>query len=354
MNIILEKIILEKILINTQPFIEKKDLSQITSHIYIQAKDNQVFIKATDFEIGIQLNTTKVTISEEGEATANGKKILDIIKHLQSKDILLYTKSSFLIIEQDNAQFKVPMFTPSEFPNFPKVIQKNKININQTNFIKGLRQAMPSVDTNNPKYELNGTLINFTENHYDIVSTDTKRLSIINFKESIGKNESIIIPKKSSIELQKIIHQDSKLFFDKTNLIIQNDNIFFFTKLINGEYPKYERIIPTNIKHTITLPKKDILDALQMIASLSTIVIIKFQQNTIKFTTSIEAQSQAKVDIDIKTNLDAFNLNVNIRYITDFLHTIEEDTFEIQLNEENLPFIISSNNYKKIIMPVIL
>jgi DNA polymerase-3 subunit beta len=91
-----------------------------------------------------------------------------------------------------------------------------------------------------------------------------------------------------------------------------------------------------------------------MIASLSTIVIIKFQQNTIKFTTSIEAQSQAKVDIDIKTNLDAFNLNVNIRYITDFLHTIEEDTFEIQLNEENLPFIISSNNYKKIIMPVIL
>ena len=91
-----------------------------------------------------------------------------------------------------------------------------------------------------------------------------------------------------------------------------------------------------------------------MINSLSPNVIIKFKQNSIRLTTSLEADSQAKVDIDIPTNLDAFNINVNIRYIIDFLHVIDNDTFDIHLNEENLPFIISSNNYKEIIMPIIL
>lgn len=354
MEIILEKNILEKILINSQPFLEKKDFSQITAHVYIEAINNQIVVQATDYEIGIILNTSKVTIKKDGKATANGKKLLEIIKNMQSEQISLSTNDNMLIVEQENAQFKIPMFTPEEFPNFPKIKKSNQILINQLDFSKALKQALPSIDTNNPKYELNGTLLNFLDNHYDIVSTDTKRLSLIKIEENIQKVAHIIISKKSSIEIQKILHQDSQLFFDETSFIIKNENITFFTKIINSQYPDYNKIIPQDIKHTLTLEKNSILKALQMILPLSPVASIEFQKNTIKLTTSPEAQSQAKIDIKSNNSLENFIFYVNIRHILDFLSVIEEDEFLLELNEQKLPFVLSSKNYKKIIMPVII
>ena len=354
MNIILEKNILEKILVNSQPFLEKKDFSQITSHILIQANKNTLTMQATDYEIGILLNTDQVQIKQEGLATANGKKLLEIIKTMQNKPINMHVDKNTLIIEQKNAQFKVPIFTPEEFPSFPEIKQTNKITINQLDFAKALKQALPSVDTNNPKYELNGTLLNFLEDQYDIVSTDTKRLSLISNQENIKSKINVIISKKSSIEIQKIIHQNSQLFLDKTNLIIKNENITFFTKVINSQYPDYQKIIPQNIKHTLTLSKNDILQALQMILPLSSIASMQFQSNVINITTLNDAQSQAKIDVIVEHSLENFRLNVNIRHILDFLTVIEEDKFLLNLNEEQSPFVLSSKNYKKIIMPVII
>ena len=91
-----------------------------------------------------------------------------------------------------------------------------------------------------------------------------------------------------------------------------------------------------------------------MILPLSNIVSISFNKKSIRFTTSPEAQSQAKVDVQTNTDLEDFSLNVTIRYLIDFLLVIDSEEFLLELNEENLPFIISSENYKKIIMPVII
>lgn len=353
MNIILEKNILEKLLINTQAFLEKKDFSQITSHIHLEVKENKLTVKATDYEIGIILNTQELEIQKEGQATANGKKILEIVKHLRDQKIEIKTKDSELNIKQGNAEFKIPMFTPEEFPSFPDIKTSKSLDINKKNLSKALKQALSSVDTNNPKYELNGMLLNFLGDHYDVVSTDTKRLSIISSNENIKKEAHIIISKKSSIEIQKIIHQESEIFFDKTNLIINNQNILFFSKLINSSYPEYQKIVPSSINHQVVLKRKEIFETLQMIASLSQAVCFYFSGSSLTLTTSEQSQSSAKIEVEIKSQIDSFTLHVNIRYLLDFLLAIDEETFLIELNEEKLPFVISSNNYKQIIMPII-
>ena len=352
MKFSIEKHILEKLLINTQAYIEKKDLSQITSHIYIEAKEDTITLKATDYEIGIQIHTKDVDIQKQGEGTANGKKILDIVKNLQQDTLVIYTQQDTLIIEQKTAQFKIPMYATSEFPPFPK-IPKKSVELSQANFIQSLKKALPSVESNNPRYELNGILIKLADSYYDIVSTDTKRLAIIQQEESIKETQELIVPKRSIVELQKIIQPDSGFFFDNTHFIIKNDNIYFFTKLINAQYPPYEKIVPQNIQHTITLQKKEILNAIQMISSLSETVTISFEKDTIRCSTSLEAQSKAKVEVKANTNLENFTININSRFLIDFLHCVEEEDFTLELNEEQLPFIASSKNFKTIIMPVI-
>ena len=354
MHIEINKNDIEKILINTQPFLEKKDLTQITSHIYIKAIEDQIFIKATDYEIGIQINSNKCIIKEDGQATTNGKKILDIIKNLQDGNIEINTESGKLIIKQKTAKFEIPMYNPDDFPMFPKIDSTTVVDINKQLFIEGIRKALPCIESNSPRYELSGILINMVDDYYDIVSTDTKRLAIIREQEDIKTPLSIIVPKRSIIEIQKIIHQQSELFFDNNHFMVRQDNIFLFSKLINASYPAYENILPQNINHTIELPKEEVLKDIQMIASLSEIVCIQLNDDFIRYTTSVEAQATAKVDMSFKTGIQNYKININSKYLIDFLNAIDSDKFTLHLGEENLPFMVSSDeNFKTIIMPIL-
>lgn len=100
MKVLINKNMLESIVTNTNPYLEKRDLSAITSHIYISAKDGVLNIKATDHEIGLAYKLSNAKIVDEGYATANGKKLLDIIKSLKDEEVTLETVNNYLYIKQ--------------------------------------------------------------------------------------------------------------------------------------------------------------------------------------------------------------------------------------------------------------
>ena len=159
MEIVIGKKIFENIISSMQPFIEKKDMSQITSHILIQTLDNSIEIKATDYEIGLKAKIDDIEIIKSGSTTINGKKILDIVKKLKDENITLKNEGDQLVITQNQSKFKLPTFNTDEFPTFPQVGDSPKININSSALINSLKKITPSIDNNNPKLELNGALI---------------------------------------------------------------------------------------------------------------------------------------------------------------------------------------------------
>ena len=236
MKISINKRVAEQILSQLQPFLEKKDTSQITSHIFLEAKDKILTLKATDYEVGLKIDADNINIEKEGKVTANGKKLLEIVRILKDEDIILETKDSNLVIKQRHSIFKLPSFDPEEFPIFPETNNKPNIKIDSIEFITSLKKIIPSIDTNNPKYELNGALIDIKEDFTNLVSTDTRRLAIVKLKNSSEKNLSLIIPKKAIIEIQKLFLEKLDIFYDETNLIIKSQNYLFFTKLINGNF----------------------------------------------------------------------------------------------------------------------
>jgi len=354
MKIKAQKQIIESILINLQPFLEKKDASQITSHILFQSQNDKCIVKATDSEIGLSIVTDHILIESEGSFTANGKKLLDIIRILKDDEITLEVLDDTLVIKQKHSKFKLPTFDPTSYPAFPTVDDKPQITLDSLSLIQNLKKISPAIDTNNPKFELNGALINIKNNATDLVGTDTRRLAIATIPGNNAQELSLIVPKKAILEIQKLFLDQIDIFFDETNLIISNSNYFFYTRLINGKFPDYQRIVPSSVKHTVMLPKKEMIDSIKMITTISQEIKMTLLSDTIIFHSLSADNVEAKTEIELSTGLtEKFEISFNSRYILDFISQIDKNEFLMEFNEPSLPFIVKDENFITIIMPIV-
>jgi len=354
MKIRASKQIIESILINLQPFLEKKDASQITSHILFNTTNGKCIIKATDSEIGLQIITDNIAIEAEGSFTANGKKLLDIIRILKDDEITLELLDNTLVIKQKHSKFKLPTFDPTTYPSFPSIEEKPQISLDSLSLIQNLKKISPAIDTNNPKFELNGALINIKHNSTDLVGTDTRRLAIATIPGQNSEELSLIVPKKAILEIQKLFLDQINIYFDETNLIISNENYFFYTRLINGKFPDYQRIIPATTKHQILLPKKEMIDAIKMITTISQEIKMTLLSDVIIFNSLSADNVEAKTELELNTGLnDKFELSFNSKYILDFISQTNKNEFSIEFNEPSLPFIVKDDNFITIIMPIV-
>ncbi len=355
MKIATKKQLLEQILSQMQPFLEKRDLSQITSHILLQANNNTLTLKASDYETGLETSLNDVTVIQEGSGTANGKKLLDIIRILKDDTVTIETEDDHLYITQHQSKFKLPMFDPNEYPPFPSINSMPKIAMQSHTFINSLKKISPAIDTNNPKFELNGALIDIKKSKINFVATDTKRLALVSVEQPMEKEFHLIIPKKAIVEIQKLFFDEIAMFYDETYLILQNAQYYFFTKLINGKYPDYERILPQSLQYKLQLPKDKMVEAIKQITIISQEIKLTFLPNKIIFTNLSQDSIEAKTELEIATPFtQEFIMAANSRYILDFLTHIEDNTFTLGINGAELPFELKQNNFITIIMPIII
>ncbi len=355
MKITVSKSIIENILNHAQPFLEKKDTSQITSHVYLNVSNSILTLKATDYEIGYLVTTNKINVMSEGSTTANGKKFIDIIRILKDGEISLEVKNDILYISQSHSKFKLPTFSHSDFPEFPNYEGKSQISIDSHFLIDSLKKITPAIDINNPKFELNGALIDIKHESINFASTDTRRLAVVTITKESSQELSIILPRKAIIEIQKLFFDNIELYYDQTNLIIHSDQYTFFTKLINGKFPEYSRIIPKEIANTLVLPKSVMIESIKQITTISTDVKITFLNDLITFESLSDDNIEAKTEINFSTGYTIpFTIAINSRYLLDFLNAINSSEFSLGLNEGNLPFVLSDENFKTVVMPIVI
>jgi DNA polymerase-3 subunit beta len=128
----------------------------------------------------------------------------------------------------------------------------------------------------------------------------------------------------------------------------------FFTKLINGKFPDYERIIPNSLKYNLHLPKAMLVESIKLVTSLFSNIKITFTPNSIVFE-SLGEESESKTQIDINLNIETnFYLAVNAKYLLDFLSTSNNENIAIGFNESNLPFYLEDEKFFTIVMPIVL
>jgi len=354
MRFVITKNIFENVIASMQPFLEKKDSSSITSHIYLEINNSKLIIKATDYEIGLESYIDNITDMIDGKITVNGSNLLGIIKRLKNEEMIIESSNNNLIIKQNKSTFKLPTYDANEFPSLNKYENLKDLSISTINFINSVRKITPAIDSNNPKFELNGALLDIKSQKINFVSTDTRRLAV-SFLQNINNDEvQFIIPKKAIIEIQKLFLDEAKISYDDTNLVITNEHTKFFTKLINGKFPDYERIIPNTLKYNFPLPKNILVESIKLVTSLFSNIKITFNSTSIIFE-SLDEDSEAKTQIDIDLNIEKeFYLAVNAKYLLDFLSMSNNEKIKIGFNESNLPFLLEDDKFFTIVMPIVL
>lgn len=337
-----------------QPFLEKKDPTLITSHIYFQITPESLILKATDLEIGLSITTTDLTTESFGSFTSHGKKILDIIRILKDDKILVESIGEEVIIKQGRSKYKLPSFDATLFPSFPAFESLPKVNIDGSKLISAFKKISPSIAVNNPKFELNGALIDVRSGVINIVATDTKRLAIFKVEQNADKNLSIIVPKKAISEIQKIFSNNLKLHYDETNLIITQDDYFFFTKVINGKFPDYERIIPRELKHSFVINTEKMTDAIRQASIIDPEIRITFENNLINLENFVQNKEEVRTGFESEIEInEPFSIGVNSKLVLDFLSQCQTESFVMGFNEPNLPFILKSEQFSTIVMPIV-
>lgn len=354
MKFTISKNIIENIVSSMQPFLNKKDSSAITSHIYMEVLNANLIIKSTDYEMGCEAIVSDITDIIDGKSTVNGSNLLNIIRRLKDDDIIFEVIDNNLNIKQKRSNFKLPMYNADEYPDFVKLDNLKSLNINTINLINSIRKITPSIDNNNPKFELNGALIDIKSQKINFVATDTRRLAISHLENISNEESQIIIPKKAIIEIQKLFLDEATIRYDETYLVISNKNYTFFTKLINGRFPDYERIIPKSLKYNFQLSKALLIEAIKLVTSIESKIKITFNQDNIIFE-SLDDDSESKTQIDVQIAIEeSFYIAVNSKYILDFLSSTINENITIGFNESNLPFYLEDNNFVTIVMPIVL
>lgn len=354
MKFTISKNIIENIVSSIQPFLNKKDSSSITSHIYLEVLNNNLIIKSTDYETGCKATVKEIANIEEGKATVNGGNLLNIIRRLKDDDIDFEVEQNNLNIKQKRSNFKLPMYDPNEYPSFPEMNNLNSLQINTINFINSIKKITPSIDNNNPKFELNGALIDIKSQKINFVATDTRRLAISNLENISNDETQLIIPKKAIVEIQKLFLDEASINYDNTNLVISNQNYTFFTKLINGKFPDYERIIPNSLKYSFSLQKSQLIESIKLVTSIESKIKITFNPENIIFE-SLDEDSESKTMVDVNLPIDeSFFVAVNSKYILDFLSSTNNENITIGFNDANLPFYLEDGNFITIVMPIVL
>ncbi len=218
MRFVITKNIFENVVASMQPFLEKKDSSSITSHIYLEIDNAKLIIKATDYEIGLESHIDNISDMVEGKTTVNGSNLLGIIKRLKNEELIIEASNNNLIIKQNKSTFKLPTYDANEYPSLNKSENLKELSITTINFINCIRKITPSIDNNNPKFELNGALLDIKSQKINFVSTDTRRLAVSYLQNITNQESQFIIPKKAIVEIQKLFLDDAKIFYDDTNM----------------------------------------------------------------------------------------------------------------------------------------
>ncbi|MSN96251.1 DNA polymerase III subunit beta [Campylobacter sp. FMV-PI01] len=356
MKFIIDKNLLNNVINSVNSYIDKKDISSITSHIFIEAKDDIINIKATDHEMGLAYKIKTQNIQIQGNATANGKTILDVIKGLKDDDIIIETMNNFLYIKQKTAKFKLPMYNSTDFPDFPSIENKKSFDINFQILSRSLKKVLPTIDISNPNHALNACLIEIKPQQINFVGTDGKRLGLyILNKQTNNTQSSILMPKRAINEIQKIFFEEAEIYYDENIFIARNENFEFYTKLINKKFPNYQKVIPSEFETTIEIQRDKILEGIKTINMICYKMQITIKPNLILFESISEDNSEAKTEIlvDTQMNKDEIILKVTNKFLIDFLNSIENNIFKLNYNNKDVAFMLSSDELINIIMPTI-
>lgn len=340
----------------------------ILKNFLIEIIDNKIKLSATNLELAVT-NFISGKIIENGSLTVPINIFTSIINNLQTERINLEVKDNNLIIKADNYQAKIQGIKKEEFPIIPKINNnQNFIEISTQILKQSLFSVINAAQFSNIRPELNGILFNFQVNSLKLAATDSFRLSektIPNnqFKAILNSQFKIIIPLKTIQEIIRVIkdsNTQTMIYFDSNQVLFKNNDLEIISRLIDGEFPDYQAIIPKSIETEVIINREQLINAIKLASAftdrLNEIkIIIKEKIKNIEVYSSGQGVGENQYLIPAKIKGPSLEIIFNWRFLLDGLKNLNSEDIIIELSGNNKPVVIKSpddTSYFYILMPV--
>jgi len=360
----------------SQGVADTKGAIPILSNILIEVVDSGIWIYATDLNIGIK-GFYNASVKSKGRFTANARKLFDIVRELPDADINVNQKSGVKRKEHENefadlwinlscGNYKTRLsgLPVDEFPAFPSYGEDYLVKFEPSQLKDMVRKTIFSISSDETRYTLNGTLLEAEGNTVKLVSTDGHRLSYIKNENPkiVEKKINVIIPQKTTSELLKLVEDDNEdVLFSiyENHAVFKKKNFVLVSRVIDGQFPNYEVVLPKNNDKRVILNKDVLIHALKRVSLLSDekskMVKFNIEKDNIELLSDTAGIGEAKEKVDVKYKGEGLSIGLNARYILDIMSAVDSNEIILDIKDSVSPTLfmqMNDENYKCVIMPM--
>lgn len=332
----------------------------ILSNILLEAQSNGLRLIATDLDMGISC-VIPVNVIEEGAITISSKRFSDVVKELPDATIdVVVKKNNQIDIECEKCKFKLSGLPKDEFPKFPDFKDKEAVSIEQSVLKNILEATSFAVSHEETRYILNGILLEIKDNFIKLVATDGRRLALRESKlpTPTKKEIRVIVPIKAMQEISRNLTEEGEalMMLGVNQVLFDINKTLIVSRLIEGEFPNYQQVIPKPVENKLTLNREDFLAAIRRANLLSTpdFQAIKFEvfKNKIVISKSTPDVGESREELDMDYAGKELIIGFNPHYLIDVLKTIKEEEISLELSDADKPGVIRSEGYLYLVLPM--
>lgn len=355
-----------KSLANVNGAVEKKNTIPVLQNVKIEASNGKVILSATDMDI-LVTSFFEAKMESNGSTTVPAQMFYDIVRKIEDvKPIKINQENpNILQIIANKSKYNLPCIDASEFPNFSEGEIADEIEIESEKLAKIIDKTRFAISNDETRYYLNGLFIHSikTSDGYELrsVATDGHRLANAkilnnNIKSSFG----VIIPKKSVNEIRRIIDgaKSIKMSVSKTKIKVVADNTTIISKLIDGEFPDYEKVMPKNNSQIAKINKKNLFDSVDRVSTVAMdkhrCVKMSIENNKVTLQINSNDGSYAHEELEVIYGGEKVEIGFNSKYLLDVINQIDKDELMMKFKDGNSPALVETqdSNAVFVIMPV--
>lgn len=353
----------------------RKTTLPILSHILLEWEKHSLYLTGTDLETGIREELI-AKIHQKGKASVSAKKLFEIVRELPEETIHIQKKDNqWITLQCGKSIFNLAGLDPEEFPSLPAYEEENFSTVSSRLVREMIEKTVFAASNEESRYHLNGVLVvqskQAGKDALRMVATDGHRLSLIdreNQKVRGVEEKGIIIPKKGILEIKKIIgdrdgEEEMGIYFNSTHGFFKMGKSLSVIRLIDGEFPEYEQVIPKGNDKKLVMAKERMVSSLKRVSTMASERMegVKFslKTNSVELSSTHQDFGDAKEEVEVVYEGPPLQVGFNARYLIEAFNVIDTQEVLMELKDEGSPGIlrpssssVGISNQISIVMPM--
>lgn len=344
--------------------VEKRQTMPILANLLLTVTDTGLSLTGTDMEVELVANTA-VEIQEKGEITVPARKLLDICRALpEGAKIAVYLDKGKLSLRSGRSRFSLVTLPAADFPAVEDIHVQRSFSVGQKQLRDLFTRTAFSMAQQDVRYYLNGLLLETSEKCLRAVATDGHRLALCDLGTDLGDvtAQQVIVPRKGVLELQRLLGEgdtQAKIELGTNHVRIHLPGLRFTSKLIDGRFPEYERVVPKGGDKIFTADRLMLREALGRAAILSNEkyrgVRLQLSTNRLKVLAHNPEQEEAEDEIEVQYQGTELEIGFNVTYLLEALSALEGEQVHVTLTDANSSCLIRApqNEFcRYVVMPM--